>query len=106
MQTQLDTHKNLGNGCQSSNWPYALRKHNLVLSAITMLSDKEISSMSREDLLDVLRMARSPWPRMNPGNIDDMDVPGLKRVLVIVREYFREQMNRRSISKDWKPEFN
>lgn len=106
MQTQLDTHKKLGDGSQGSNVPCTLRTHHLILSGIAMLSDKEISLMCREDLLDVLRMARSPWPRMNPGNIDEMDASGLRRVLVIVREYFREQINRRSIPKRWSPEFN
>lgn len=106
MQTQLDAHTTVGSNRQSSYVPLALRKQNLILSAIAMLSDQEITLMNREDLLDALRMAQSASPRSQERNLDDMEVTELRRVLAIVRENFREQINRRSTPKIWSPEFN
>ena len=106
MQTQVNPHNIVGNSSQSLNLQQALRKQNLIISAIAMLSDKEIQLMNREDVLDALRMARSSWPRSEERNIDKMDVKELRRVLAIVREHFRTKMNRQSTPKSWSPEFN
>jgi hypothetical protein len=106
MQTQVNTHNIVSNSGQNPYFPHALRKQNLILSAIVMLSDKEIKLMNREDLLDALRMVQSTWPRSEERNIDKMDVTELRRVLAIVREHFRTQMNRQSTPQIWSPEFN
>lgn len=109
MHTQLDAHDIAGNRSPSSHVP--LRRRNLVLSAVAMLSDQEIELMNREDLLNVLQMARSVSPRsVSPRseerNIDNMEVPELRSALAIVREYFRKQVNQQSAAKRWSPEFN
>lgn len=106
MQTPLNTHNILDDRHQVPRGPLALRKHNLILSAIGMLSDREISMMSRQDLLDALRMAQSASPRSEAQNIDKMEVAELRRVLAIVSEYFRNQVDRQSPEKTWSPEFN
>lgn len=106
MQTLTDLRIKSSDGNSCSNAPIALRKHHLVISAIAMLSDKEIAAMNRQDLLDALRIARSPWPRSEEKNVDQMDVSGLRRLLAIVREFFRKEMAQRSILKNWNPRLN
>ena len=106
MQTQVNMHNFVSNGGQSPYSPHTLRKHNMIISAIAMLSDKEIKLMNRKDLLDALCMARSSGPRSEASIIDKMDVTELRRVLAIVREHFRSQMNRQSTPSNWSPEFN
>lgn len=106
MQTQFETNTVAGVSTPSSHFPLAYRKQNLVVSAITMLSDQDIELMNREDVLDVLRMARSHCPLSEEKNFLNMNVTELRRVLAIVREYFRKQMNRQSPAKTWSPEFN
>lgn len=102
MQTQFET----GTITQNSHLPLAHRKQNLIVSAITMLSDQEIKLMNREDVLDALRMARSQCPLSEEKNFLNMDVTELRRVLAIVREYFRKQAGRQSRATVWTPEFN
>lgn len=106
MQTQLDAHDIVGNNRESSHVPLGLRKQSLILSAIAMLSDSEIRLMDRQDLLDALRMAQSASPQSEAGEIDKMEMAELRRVLAIVREYFRKQAQRQSPAKRWSPEFN
>lgn len=106
MQTQFDTDNRAGHGSRCSHLPLEARKQNLILSAIAMLSDYEIQLMSRKDLLDALRMARTAWPRSDGRNVDNLDTAELKRLLAIVREYFRKQVNWQSTAKTWSPEFN
>ena len=106
MQSGLDVHNRADKNSQSLNLPLAIRKQNLITSAIAMLSDKEIKMMNREDLLNALRIARSQWPRSEERNIDNMDVTELRRVLAIAREHFRALMNQHLTRKNWSPEFN
>nr|UXE45600.1 hypothetical protein Hi04_10k_c5016_00009 [uncultured bacterium] len=104
MQTQLDAHM-VGEIRQTASVALALRKQNVILSALAMLSDREIKMMNRQDLLDALRMAQSAslWSEMQ--NVDNMDAAELRRVLAIVRDHFRKA-DPPSSAKGWTPEFN
>jgi hypothetical protein len=106
MQTQLNAQNVLGDRQQFSPGPIALRKQHLILSAIGMLSDREIRMMNRNELLDALRMAQSASPKSEATNIDTMDMPELRRVLAIVRDYFRNQVDGQTPVKTWRPQFN
>lgn len=106
MQTQLDAHNVLDDRQQGSRRQLALRKKHLILSAIGMLSDREIGLMSQKDLLDALRMAQTVSPASEATNFDRMGVPELRRVLAINRDYFRNQLKRQSPEQAWRPEFN
>ena len=106
MHTQHEIHNTADARPQVSRSRLLARKQSLILSAIAMLSDHEIRMMSRQDLLDALRMAQSASPQSQLMNIADMEVAELRRVLAIVREYFRNQEALQSRAKTWKPEFN
>lgn len=106
METQVAPQNMVGNLNQTSDMSYALRRQSLIASAIAMLSDREIQSMNPEDLLDALRMAQLTRPTPEFKNILNIDVSELRRILAIVREHFREQMNQQLSRKKWSPEFN
>ena len=106
MQTQLVPHNHISNCRQVASNSLAHRKHNLLLSAISMLSNREIQVMNRQDLLDVLKMVQSTSLRADATNIDNMEAPELRRVLAIVREHIGEHANRHSSENMWKPEYN
>lgn len=106
MKAHVSAHTSVDGRHQFSQAPITLRKQTLLLSAIAMLSDREIMMMSRQDLLDALRMAQSASPRSDVRNIDNMDVTELRRVFAIVREHFRKEVARQSPAKAWSPEFN
>jgi|GEM_PF-6842557 len=106
MQTQFEAHNIIGGKPQAHCVSLAQRTHDLIRSAIAMLSDQEIKLISRQDLFDALRMAQSASPPSETRNIDQMEVVELRRTLAIVRECFRKQLDRQSSAKPWRPEFN
>lgn len=78
----------------------------IMAAAIALLSDQEIESMTREDMLDTARAARhvprSPVKAEQIGGIDDS---GLRRVLFHVRRWMRNRVDEQSKERGWAPYF-
>jgi hypothetical protein len=78
----------------------------IMAGAIALLSDQEIASMNRDDLLDIVRagggVQHSP---VKTDQIDGFDDDRLRRVLFHVRRWMRTRVNEQSREKGWTPFF-
>jgi hypothetical protein len=81
--------------------PQRIASHDTVTTAIALLSDNEIESMDRSDLLDGIRIAQTRQPLAATRPINDLDDTRLRWVMYLVRLKSRMQVDENSTEKGW-----
>lgn len=65
-----------------------------IVAAVALLTDDQIKAMSREDLIDLIRMSNSRGPTRNDVDyLRDKERSMLVRLAFLVRHSFRAQIN-------------
>jgi hypothetical protein len=78
----------------------------IVECAIALLSDREIASMPRDDLLDMVRLINSRRPSLDRLLLVNLDDVTLQRVLILLRRTLRARIDLQSRRQGWTPYFN
>lgn len=72
----------------------------IMATAISLLTDQEIQTMTREDMLDALHATAGT--RQSPVKFDGiavLDEPSLRKVMYLLRRGIRTRLNRQSAEK-------
>lgn len=72
----------------------------IMATAIALLTDQEIQTMTCEDMLDTLRGAAGI--RQSPVKLDSvtgLDEPSLRKVMYLLRRGIRTRLNQQSVAK-------
>jgi len=78
----------------------------IMAGAIALLSDQDVESMTREDMVDTVWSARDvPHSPVKAETIEGLDDLRLRRVLYHVRRWARNRINEQSKEKGWTPYF-
>lgn len=77
----------------------------LLFSAIALLTNREIDSMTHDDLKDAVRIASSLRPAVRTGQNTDLDDALLRRLLYLLRRMVRVEMDQVVVARGRQPYF-